>query len=41
MDVCSPEEIKQLMNTIQGPYLLTLKSTYIDYKSNVRYSGRL
>ncbi|CAH1714172.1 unnamed protein product [Aphis gossypii] len=41
MDVCSTEEMTLLINNIQGPSLQMLKNIYSEYRSNVRYSGRL
>ncbi|XP_025200961.1 LOW QUALITY PROTEIN: uncharacterized protein LOC112598649 [Melanaphis sacchari] len=41
MDVCSPDEMKKLMLNIQGPSLLMLTNAYKEYRSNVRFTGRL
>ncbi|XP_026810422.1 uncharacterized protein LOC113551991 [Rhopalosiphum maidis] len=41
MDVCSPDEMKKLMLNIHGPSLLMLRKAYIEYRSNVRFTGRL
>lgn len=41
MDVCSSEEMKQLMVNIHGPALLILRNAYKEYRSSVRFTGRL
>lgn len=41
MDVCSPEEMKQLIFNIEGPALLVLRNAHQEYRSNIRFSGRL
>ncbi|VVC32677.1 Hypothetical protein CINCED_3A006375 [Cinara cedri] len=41
MDICSPEEMRQLMLNIQGPSLLFLKQVYQDYQLHIKFTGRL
>jgi len=41
MDVCSPDEMKKLMLNIHGPSLMMLRNAYNEYRSNVRFTGRL
>lgn len=41
IEICSPEEMKQLISNIQGPALLILRSAYREYRSNIRFDGRL
>ncbi|XP_050436025.1 uncharacterized protein LOC126842867 [Adelges cooleyi] len=41
MDVCSQLEMAQLLATVKGPCLMVLSRTYEDYRSNVRFAGRL
>lgn len=41
MDICEPEDITQLIVSIQGPALLVLTDTYREYKSKIRFVGRL
>ncbi|XP_050533624.1 uncharacterized protein LOC126901279 [Daktulosphaira vitifoliae] len=41
MDVCGRLEMAQLLATVKGPCLMVLSRTYEDYRSNVRFIGRL
>lgn len=41
MDVCSRDEMMQLLTNVKGPSLLILSRAYEEYRSNVRFSGRL
>lgn len=40
MDVCSADEMKQLMLNVQGTSLLLLENQYKEYQS-IRFTGRL
>lgn len=41
MELCSPMDMEQITLNIQGPALSTLIDTYREYRSNVRFDGRL